>query len=163
MSTPKQRRPAGNQGARPWQPMRPATRIIPDDLRALAATEPAVADAINEVKEIWRNDRYVVHVTRREDGSVECLSIRRDDRKPADDWRHKQLIKNQIAGEDVEGFEIYPRKDRTMDTANQAWIWCLPPGEVIPAGFPERVVTAPGEDPRFTTSKQRPFAEGEDI
>ena len=162
MSTAR-KRPAGNQGPRPWQPLGPATRIIPEDLLALAASEPDVASAIDEVKEIWRNDRYVVHVTRREDGTVSCLSIRRADRKPADDWRHKQLIKNQLAGEDVEGFEIYPRKDRTMDTANQAWIWCLPPGVEIPAGFPGRIVTGPGEDPRFTSSKQRPFAPGEDI
>jgi hypothetical protein len=137
-----------------------AVRIIPPELAAAAAQHPIVADAIaSDTRELWRNNLYVVHVSRREDGSVECLSIRRDDRKPADDWRHKQQIKNEIAGEDVEGFEIYPRKDRTMDTANQAWIWCLPPGHEIPAGFPARTVSDE-VDPRFPTSKQRSMQEG---
>jgi hypothetical protein len=137
-----------------------AVRMVPPELAAAAAQHPIVADALaSDTRELWRNDRYVVHVSRREDGSVECLSIRRDDRRPADDWRHKQQIKNEIAGEDVEGFEIYPRRDRTMDTANQAWIWCLPPGAVIPAGFQERTVSDE-EDPRFPTSKQRPMEEG---
>jgi hypothetical protein len=137
-----------------------AVRIIPPEVAEVAARDPEVAAALaDDTRELWRNNRYVVHVSRREDGSVECLSIRRDDRKPADDWRHKQQIKNEIAGEDVEGFEIYPRKDRTMDTANQAWIWCLPPGVLIPAGFPARTVSD-GEDSRFPTSKQRPMEEG---
>jgi hypothetical protein len=162
MSTRKGR-PAGNQGRRPWQPMGKATRIIPQDLADLAATEPDVAAVIDDAREIWMNDRYIVHVDRREDGTVTSLSIRRADRSAARDWRDFQQIKNEIAGPDVEAFELYPARDRTMDTANQYWLWCLPPGKVIEAGFRGRVVTEPGEDPRFTSSKQRDFLEGQDI
>jgi hypothetical protein len=45
------------------------------------------------------------------------------------------MIKNEIAGPEVEAFEIYPRESRLMDTANQYYLWVLPPGQTIPAGY----------------------------
>jgi hypothetical protein len=95
-------------------------------------------DLIDELNasEMWRNDQYVVTVTRRDDNSVSELSIRRDDRSAAvHDWRQFQMIKNEIAGPEVEAFEIYPRESRLMDTANQYYLWVLPPGQTIPAGY----------------------------
>lgn len=154
------RRPAGNQGPRPWQPMRKAARIIPPELAAAAAADPEMQAIVDEVKEVWRNDRYVCHVKRREDGSVESLSIRRADRKASHDWREFQQIKHEIAGEDVEAFELYPARDRTMDTANQYWLWCLPPGQRIEAGFRGRAVE---EDTHVLNARQRPFAKGMSI
>jgi len=159
MSTP--RRPAGNQGQRPWIPMKPATLVLPPALAARAATDPSVAALVESGAEIWRNDRYICTVRRNPEGHVFLLSIRRADHKPAWDWRHLQIIKNEIAGEDVEGFQIHPARDRTVDTANQYWIWCLPPGVRIPAGFSERSVGE--DDPEFPDSVQRPFAPGEDL
>jgi hypothetical protein len=54
------------------------------------------------------------------------LSIRNHDRSTRHDWRDFQRIKNQLAGEEYEGLEIYPAEDRKIDTANQYHIWCFP-------------------------------------
>lgn len=87
-------------------------------------------------QEVWLNNLYVVLVERRpEDGSVCELSIRRKDREPSHDWRHFQRIKNEIAGAEVEALELYPAMSRLMDTANQYYLWCQPPGEKIYAGY----------------------------
>lgn len=96
-------------------------------------------------REVWRNRKYVVGVERREDGSVSSLSIRRDDRKPIHDWRDLQRIKNEIAGPEIEALELYPAMSRLMDTSNQYWLWCLPPGERITAGFETGALAAPEE------------------
>jgi hypothetical protein len=122
----------------------PLTQEHFDSIRALVAKEyglegdelDKVVDELTEVPELWVNFRYTVSVDRREDGSVSCLSIRRNDRKPVRDWRDFQFIKNQIAGEDVEAVELYPKQDRVVDTANQYFLWCMPPGDNLPLGFP---------------------------
>jgi uncharacterized cupredoxin-like copper-binding protein len=87
-----------------------------------------------ETQEMWKNDLYTVTV-RRNDKGVHHLSIRRNDRKPAHDWRHFQQIKNDIAGESIEAIELYPAESRLVDTANQYHLWCLPPGQTFPFGF----------------------------
>ena len=157
------RRPAGNQGERPWIPMQPATQIIPPELAALAAKDPDVAATILSGKEVWRNDRYICHVRRRpEDGSVYSLSIRRADRKAVWDWRHLQMIKNEIAGPETDAFQRHPPWSQTVDTANQYWIWCLRPGDRIEVGIGNNERDVAGEpDPEVPLSQQRPFAEGE--
>jgi hypothetical protein len=111
---------------------------------------------VAEVSEIWRNDRYVAIVRRREDGDVASLSIRREDRKAIHDWRHLQLVKNDIAGPEAEAFELYPAESRLVDTSNQYWLWCMPPGEQIPIGFSARAVQDEA-DPRFPAARQRPL------
>lgn len=125
---------------RPWQPMRrgevvPATRDRSvASFKRVTGRDPGPDDLISEV---WLNDRYVVGVKRRDDGSVANLSIRRQDRSWPRDWRDFQRIKNDIAGVDVEAVELYPREDRLVDTANQFWLWCMPPGMTFPFGFDE--------------------------
>ncbi len=79
----------------------------------------------------WANDKYVVlrRVIKAKDdstGDMIHLSIRRQDRRPAKDWRDFQRIKNQLAGPDYEGVELYPRESRKVDTANQYHLWCFP-------------------------------------
>jgi hypothetical protein len=90
----------------------------------------ALAEA--DAAEIWRNDRYVVTVTRWAEGElagqVQELSIRRDDRRAIHDWRDFQRIKNEIARPEVEAMEIYPAESRLMDTANQYYLFCSPLG-----------------------------------
>lgn len=153
----RQRRGPGPTPARPWQPMQRASQIIPPEIAAAAADDPAVARVLAEVSEVWRNDRYLATVRRRdEDGSISSLSIRRADRKAARDWRDFQQIKNDIAGTDTEAVELYPAEARLVDTSNQFWLWCYPPGERFPGGFSERVVSDE-PDPRFPTAKQRPL------
>jgi hypothetical protein len=101
----------------------------------------------NAPVELWQNDRYTVIVERAEEGWPTQLSIRRNDRAAEPfPWRHLQRIKNELAGEDAEAIELFPAESRLLDTANQRWLWCFPPGYTVPIGFAgERNVSGPEE------------------
>ena len=103
---------------------------------------------------MWKNEIYTVQVTEEENGITE-LSIRRNDRQPVTDWRHKQEMKNQLCGPEREGLEIYPAESRKVDTSNQYYIFVLPEGQTIPLGFSNRLVS---ED-TIGRSQQRKFDE----
>ena len=134
-------------------PMKPEQRAI---MLAKGATEEMLASL--EREEMWGNDLYVASCTRREDGSVYELSIRRRDREAVHDWRHFQRIKNEIAGFEVEAVELYPSMQRVMDTANQYYLWCLPPGEMLPVGFNFPTPHLVDADEHVgSTSQQRPL------
>jgi len=98
----------------------------------------------NDTLEVWKNDIYLVLVDRNNEeynGWVH-LSFRRNDREPVTDWRHKQLIKNQLVGEECEAAELFPAESRLVDTANQFHLWCWPETEHrFPFGWDDRVVT----------------------
>lgn len=88
------------------------------------------------------------------------LSIRRNDRQAAHDWRHFQRIKNELVGPECEGVEMYPAESRLVDTANQYFIWCsTDPTYRFPLGFRTRLVA----DGTGGTGKarQRNWAAGE--
>ena len=70
------------------------------------------------------------------------LSIKRYDKDAIRDWREFQKIKNLIAGEEREGFELYPK------------------GETLGVGFNERLIVE-GHDntDRKGGTRQRPFKE----
>ena len=106
--------------------------------------------------ELWINDLYLVHKKDAGNGWTE-LSIRRQDRGAAIDWRHKQAIKNQLCGEECEGLELYPAESRLYDTANQFFIWVrTDPDDSIPVGmFSGRHVS----DEEIGGTGQRPFDE----
>lgn len=151
---------------RPWttmhqvdpMPMTPAARTeVLARLTEAGYTPERIDEMIDAPMEMWRNDRYIATVDRRDDASVSVLSIRRTDRKPIRDWRHFQLIKNDIAGDDAEACELYPAEERLMDSANQYWLWVLAPGERWPFGFKNRVVTGPEVADRVG-AKQRAHA-----
>ena len=123
---------------RPWVPLRRATAIQKPHVVERARTDKVLADVLaeGEQDECWRNDQYVVMARRHpEEGHYVRLSIRRDDRKPIRDWRHHQQIKTAIAGPEVEAIELFPAESRLMDTSNQYWLWCFPPGVTLPVGF----------------------------
>lgn len=112
---------------------------------------------------VFMNDVYQVNVRFVQVpiwGKCIHLSIKRRDREPVTDWRDKQWIKNQIAGPEAEGVELYPAESRLVDTANQYHIFCIPPGCRFPFGFSDRLVSesemevAPGKP-----AAQRPFAD----
>lgn len=121
---------------RSWQPLGQATPYR----NGLPAVE-------TEGETTWKNDRYTV--TRREAASTNpditkpavYLSIKRNDRKAARDWRDFQRIKNQLAGPEYEGAELYPAESRLMDEANQYHLFCFP--FQLPFGYNERVVGTP--------------------
>jgi hypothetical protein len=122
-------------------------------VRAVLGRDPIEGEDIDN--EVWLNDKYVVHVRRNEDRTVSCLSIRRQDRGWPRDWRDFQRIKNQIAGEDVEAVELYPAEDRLVDTANQFWLWCFPPGVHLPLGFEDGRTVLDPEIAEQVGAKQR--------
>lgn len=132
--------------------------LVPDaELAEQARTDPDVARVLEDSKEIWRNDQYVAIVRRFPEGGVASLSIRRDDRKAIRDWRHLQRVKNDIAGPHVEAVELFPDEDRLLDTANQYWLWCMPPGVRMPLGWDTKRIVDGDNDPRFPRSQQRPI------
>lgn len=171
MSTRTKRKQQQSRGRKPaftppqpwkWEPMSRGELIADPQLAELAERNPDVAEVLDEVSEVWLNNHYVVTVRRYPTGQpdVMSLSIRRIDRKPVHSWRDFQRIKNEIAGRDVEAFELYPAWKRTVDTANQYWVHCLRPGVELPVGFGERAVSG-DNDPRFPMSRQAPFTRGE--
>lgn len=155
----------------PWMPL---VRLAPlawtdakrDSLRADAlvrqhSTPEAVdawlahAEQAAMTDEVHGNDRYLVHVDRRPDGTVEALSFRRLDRKPIRDWRDMQRIKNELAGYETEAVELFPADSRLMDSANHYWLWCNPPGVLFPIGYNGGLVS----NRSAGGSRQRPIGE----
>lgn len=53
------------------------------------------------------------------------LSIKRNDRQPAIDWRDKLRIKNELCGPESEAVELYPSMNRVVDGANQFHLWVI--------------------------------------
>lgn len=105
----------------------------------------------------WANDLYVVikaPIGSTTDATAWHLSIRRQDRSTARDWRHFQRIKNQLCGPEWEAMELYPKESRLVDTANQYHLWVM---EDIPIGFPGRLVL--DDEGLMPGAEQRPFEE----
>lgn len=83
--------------------------------------------------EIWTNDMY--NVTVRRNVPDKCfgtgrrmiqLGISNYDGTARHDWRDFQAIKNQLAGEECEAFELYPADSRLLDPSNYYSLWCFP-------------------------------------
>ena len=151
--------PDAEKADAPWEPLHPAVAADPDRV-------PVQIRETNEA--IWKNNlytvirsewRYPAHAEDPDAPTLVHLSIRRNDRLPVTDWRHKQKIKNQLAGEDCEAVELYPAEDRLVDTSNQFHLWCFPPGVRVPVGYEDGRVTF--GQPALDGAKQRPFVDGE--
>jgi hypothetical protein len=137
---------SGNPAKRSWEPMRRGT---PNPL------SPMVQAALNgghyynyrspELSptgvEAWANRLYNGVLVWFNDGSGH-FSFKRHDRSAIRDWRHVQSIKNEVAGPDREGIEIYPPEDMLVDGANEYHLWILPPDQMSPLGFAGRSVLA---------------------
>ena len=46
-----------------------------------------------------------------------------------------QRIKNELAGEQTVGVEVYPAQTDVVDQANIYHIWCMPEGFALPFGL----------------------------
>lgn len=110
--------------------------------------------------EIFMNNLYQVHrrVIKSTKGFAEVvhLSIRRLDRYPIHDWRHLQRIKNELAGKDYLGIEVYPPEDQLVDTSNQYHLWCTK-DLFLPWIFRDRMVS----EATVGKSSNRKFEEDE--
>jgi hypothetical protein len=143
-----------------WQPMKKAWPMPPKpEALESAKGNPAAMDELTRPREMAKNNLYTATVYRNDEGVINCLSIKRNDGGAVRDWRHMQQIKDELAGEDVDAFQIFPARKRIVDTANQTWLWCLPPGVVIPAGFPAGAIDG-SEGAAFVGASQRDFQPG---
>lgn len=140
---------------RSWEPLQRARPVVKPEHADAQARIMALTGA-DRYMEMWMNDQYLVTVSRREDGTVDHLSIRRSDRKAPRDWRDFQRIKNQLAGEDAEAVELYPAQARVVDTANQFHLWVTRPGVRFPMGFSGGLTMDPDDGPEIG-AEQRPF------
>lgn len=154
---------------RHWRPLiklRPGDSVRrPEVVRETArwygvseAEANAMLDRSEADTEVWINDIYQVQVGHcGPNNKVMHLNIRRRDGGMFKDWRHFQQIKNQLAGEEREGFEIYPRESRKVDTSNKWHIFVLPEGQSLDAvGWQQRDVQY-DENRNVPGLRQRPL------
>jgi hypothetical protein len=116
-------------------------------------------DAVEAGHKMYWNSRY--HVWVRDfhsdafGGVITHLSIKRNDKEPLHDWRDLQRIKNELAGEEREAFELYPAESRIVDLANQYHLWVLPEGMFVPLGFFDGRNVGTPEEAQKIGAKQR--------
>ena len=129
---------------------------------ATGVTREAIEKVLDEMAgdEIFLSACGTYQVTRRYNTpngfgiSMVCLSCKRVDREPLQDWRVLQEIKNALVGEECEAIELFPAESRLVDTANQRWLWCfVDPTVRVPLGFAERAVC---KETSMVGTKQRP-------
>lgn len=120
----RRHRPAGRK---PWQPLEggpPAPEFL-ERLRAGAAAFGV--DELQPPDAVWINDAYQVLVRTMNNGILH-LSIHRHDRRAVRDWRHLQQIKNEVAGPERWGFEVFPPESQLVDSSNEYHLWVMPAG-----------------------------------
>lgn len=104
--------------------------------------EAAIAklDAYDAATEMWKNDLYQVQIRpffcEGFQSEMVHINIRRCDGAAVFDWRHRQLIKNQLVGEECEAFELYPAESRMVDTSNKYHLWAFVDPKIrLPVGI----------------------------
>lgn len=130
-----------------WRAAHPAAVAEPPSVhRPLDLMKPGVIDDTNR-PERWFNDIYQVTVRRwTKDpvfgtfGGMIQIGINALDGTARHDWREFQGIKNQIAGDECEAFELYPAESRLLDPSNYFTLWCFPGLKRIKVGHMERRV-----------------------
>lgn len=151
---------------KPWKPLEPTSiRLGSSEADEMIRELETKLGGSIPIPEVYANHRYTVHREEWDkslhgfgDFSIVWLSIKANDGSCYRDWRDYQRIKNQLAGPDWEGIEIYPNEQRLIDTCNQFHIWCIPPeAGLIPVGWYRRAVC---EENTTTFGTQRPFEAG---
>jgi hypothetical protein len=106
---------------------------------------------------VWHNDQYemlVYGAGRRQHTPVHQAlrpcAIR--------NWRHFQQMKNEIAGAEREGLELFPREGRLADNANQYHLWVMPAGMEVPIGWPDRASSSSATRRSRCTTTSRTLA-----
>jgi hypothetical protein len=113
------------------------------------------------------NDRYEVSVWRDyqcvDDGPLcDYLSIKEIEKGAGHDWRHFQMIKNDLCGYERYAFEVYPPESILLDECNQYHVFVMPDGLALPFGFfRPRLVSDDAPDVyAYGRPRQRPFESG---
>lgn len=122
------------QRRKPWTPLvghQPDPGYL-DEMRQISREYGIPEEKIEEQlpKAVFLNDRYQVLV--RYQGAMLHLSIHRHDRRAVRDWRELQQIKNEVAGPERFGFEVFPPESQLTDTSNEYHLWVLPEGAEPP-------------------------------
>lgn len=128
-----------------WQAAHPeAINQPPSAPRPLIQTSVRESgESDHHPEEYWTNGIYMVTLRRKPDkvfGSREGmiqLGISALDGTARHDWREFQAIKNQLAGEECEAFELYPAESRLIDPSNYYALWCFPGVKRIKVGADE--------------------------
>ncbi len=142
-----------------WVPMQPAEMCEARSAQVDAAFGKIAATSRGRILELWANNLFTVAVALVPSPfagwpEMKHLSIKRNDRKPARDWRLFQKIKNEVCGPETEAVEIFPAESRLVDGANQYHLWVVPPGAQFPFGFQTRMLS---ESTMDGIVAQRPF------
>ncbi|HTA46402.1 MAG TPA: hypothetical protein VK789_28360 [Bryobacteraceae bacterium] len=116
-----------------WRAAHPAAACQQSSyLRPLIKDEQWERQTPEDPDEGWYNDIYYVTLRRRPDKVFETkqgmiqLGIASHDGSARHDWRDYQAIKNQLAGPECEGFELFPAESRLLDPSNYYTLWCFP-------------------------------------
>lgn len=148
-----------------WQPLRqsiplpPSEKLIADMMRFGYSREQVLQQLDDDEKNTttWCNETYQVQRRTFPDSDLIHLNIRRRDGGPIlRDWRHFQLIKNELIGEECEAIELYPAESRKVDTSNKYHLWgYLDPTFRFPVGMGKRDVDY--TDGSTPGTRQRPL------
>jgi hypothetical protein len=118
------------------------------EVKSVVGPDGTVKDAGWRGERVYVNEFYQVNVTTMEtdDGRQDMsglvwLSIKRRDRTATHDWRHFQRIKDELAGPERWGVEVFPPESKLVDTSDQYHIWVMPESVDFPAFcFQDRIV-----------------------
>jgi hypothetical protein len=135
-----------------WQPLQRAdyfAPIRPEMLRHTMeqygldeAGARALLDKELEQCETWVNDLYQVQKRYHEHDVIHLNIRRRDGAAMVRDWRHFQLIKNQLLGPECEAVELFPAESRLVDSCNKYHLYgSADPTYRFPFGWQERDVS----------------------
>lgn len=136
----------------------------PDPLVFHECTERVPTNPHTETVRYYQSRFYFVGVQEivAADGmEMTWLSIRRNDRKAMQDWRHLQRIKNEMTDPDREAVQVYPAEDRLIDESNQMHLWVYPKGYILPYGYAKRsVITRTELEMQYEHLKRMPGMRG---
>jgi hypothetical protein len=126
----------------------------------IQVSQREAGDSPDDPDEQWTNDTYFVTLRRLRDQVFKTekgmimLGIASLDGTARHDWRDFQAIKNQLAGEETEAFELYPAESRLLDPSNYYSLWCFPGLDRIKVGKEVRDV----READLALAPQRKFA-----
>ncbi len=130
---------------------------------AFKALSPLARQEV-EQDTVYLNHMYQVNVRTMENAGpngadLTMLSIKLRSKEVVKDWRHFQLIKNQLCGKESLAIEVFPPESKLVDTANQYFLWVFPDDTLFPFIFQTRLISEGNGNPTAwgSGSKQRPF------
>lgn len=85
---------------------------------------------------IYSNSYYYVEAMWHNDNKGQpcycAIRITNTDQSAHHDWREFQRIKNEVAGDDWCGYELYPPEQHLIDNANFFMLYAVPPAAESP-------------------------------